>query len=46
MPKFDHNIGFLRKTPIFFSRKLSKIKENCEQNIEPWPADKKLCPSG
>jgi hypothetical protein len=34
MQKFDHNIGFLRKTP-FFRQKLAKIAENCDHNIDP-----------
>jgi hypothetical protein len=34
MQNFDHDIGFLRKMPIF-SQKLSKIAENCDHNIDP-----------
>jgi hypothetical protein len=33
--KYDHNIGFCEKKPIF-CRKLSKIAENCDHNIDPW----------
>jgi hypothetical protein len=35
--KLDHNIGFWEKRN-FFRRKLSKIAENCDHNIDPWPA--------
>jgi hypothetical protein len=28
-------MDFVRKTPIFFRRKLSKIAENCDHNIDP-----------
>jgi hypothetical protein len=31
----DHNIGFREKRQIF-SRKLAKIAEICDHNIEPW----------
>jgi hypothetical protein len=31
----DHNIGFWEKRQ-FFRRKLSKIAENCNHNIDPW----------
>jgi hypothetical protein len=34
MQIFDHNIGFLEKRQ-FFRRKLSKIAENCDHNIDP-----------
>jgi hypothetical protein len=34
MQKFDHNIGFWEKRH-FFRRKLSKIAENCDHNIDP-----------
>jgi hypothetical protein len=33
---FDHNTGFLEKRQ-FFRRKLAKIAENCDHNIDPWP---------
>jgi hypothetical protein len=36
MQKFDHNIGFWEKRQ-FFRRKLGKIAENCDHNIDPWP---------
>jgi hypothetical protein len=32
--KFDHNIGFREKRQ-FFLRKLAKIAENCDHNIDP-----------
>jgi hypothetical protein len=32
----DPNIGF-REKRHFFRRKLSKIAENCDHNIDPWP---------
>jgi hypothetical protein len=32
---FDHNIGFWEKRQ-FFRRKLSKIAENCDNNVDPW----------
>jgi hypothetical protein len=32
--KNDHNIAFLRKTQ-FFRRKLAKLTENCDHNIDP-----------
>jgi hypothetical protein len=35
MKKFDHNIGFWEKLQ-FFRRKLEKIAENCDHNIDPW----------
>jgi hypothetical protein len=35
MQIFDHNIGFEKNTN-FFRRKLSKIAENCDHNIDPW----------
>jgi hypothetical protein len=34
MQNFDHNIGFLEKR--HFCRKLAKIAENCDHNIDPW----------
>jgi hypothetical protein len=34
MQKFDHNIGFWEKRQ-FFRRKLSKIAENYDHNIDP-----------
>jgi hypothetical protein len=34
MQKFDHNIGFREKRQ-FFHRKLAKIAENCDHNIDP-----------
>jgi hypothetical protein len=34
MQNFDHNIGFREKRQ-FFRRKLSKIAENCDHNIDP-----------
>jgi hypothetical protein len=34
MQIFDHNIGFWEKRQ-FFRRKLSKIAENCDDNIDP-----------
>jgi hypothetical protein len=34
MQKFDHNIGFSEKRH-FVLRKLSKIAENCDHNIDP-----------
>jgi hypothetical protein len=33
--KVDHNIGIQEKRQ-FFRRKLSKIAENCDHNIDPW----------
>jgi hypothetical protein len=33
--KVDHNIGFGEKRR-FFRRKLAKIAENCDHNIDPW----------
>jgi hypothetical protein len=33
--KVDHNIGFWEKRQ-FFRRKLVKIAENCDYNIDPW----------
>jgi hypothetical protein len=35
MQNFDHNIGFWEKRQ-FFSRKLVKIAEICDHNIDPW----------
>jgi hypothetical protein len=35
MQNFDHNIVFWEKRQ-FFRRKLSKIAENCDHNIDPW----------
>jgi hypothetical protein len=35
MKNFDNNIGFGEKRH-FFRRKLSKIAENCDHNIDPW----------
>jgi hypothetical protein len=35
MQKFDHNIGF-RKKRRFFRRKLAKIAENSDHNMDPW----------
>jgi hypothetical protein len=32
---FYHNIGFWEKSQ-FFCRKLAKIAENCDHNIDPW----------
>jgi hypothetical protein len=34
MQNFDHNNGFREKRQ-FFRRKLSKIAENCDHNIDP-----------
>jgi hypothetical protein len=34
MQNFDNNIGFWEKRQ-FFRRKLSKIGENCDHNIDP-----------
>jgi hypothetical protein len=34
LKKVDHNIGFLENRQ-FFRRKLGKIEENCEHNIDP-----------
>jgi hypothetical protein len=34
LKKIDHNIGFWEKRQ-FFRRKLSKIAENCDHNIDP-----------
>jgi alpha/beta superfamily hydrolase len=34
MQKLDHNIVFLEKRH-FFRRKLAKIAENCDHNIDP-----------
>jgi hypothetical protein len=31
----EHNIGFKEKRQ-FVRRKLSKIAENCDRNIDPW----------
>jgi hypothetical protein len=42
MIKFDHNIGFWEKRR-FFRRKLAKIAENCDHNIDPrTPGDRKV----
>jgi hypothetical protein len=38
----DHNIGFWEKTP-FFRRKLSKIAENCDHNIDPAHQKSSFC---
>jgi hypothetical protein len=35
MKNFDHSIGFCEKRQ-FFRRKLTKIAENCDHNIDPW----------
>jgi hypothetical protein len=35
MQKLDHSIGFEEKRQ-FFRRKLAKIAENCDHNIDPW----------
>jgi hypothetical protein len=35
MQIFYHNIGFCEKRQ-FFRRKLAKIAENCDHNIDPW----------
>jgi hypothetical protein len=35
MQKLDHNIGF-GENRQFFRRKLAKIAENCDHNIDPW----------
>jgi hypothetical protein len=35
LQKLNHNIGFLRKMPIFRG-KLAKIAENCDHNIDPF----------
>jgi hypothetical protein len=35
MQNFDRNIDFWEKRQ-FFRRKLSKIAENCDHNIDPW----------
>jgi hypothetical protein len=35
MQNVDHNIGFREKRQ-FFRRKLAKIAENCDHNIDPW----------
>jgi hypothetical protein len=38
--KIDHNIGFWEKRQ-FFRRKLAKIAENCDHNIDPrWVCEK------
>jgi hypothetical protein len=34
LKKIDHNIGFREKRQ-FFHRKLGKIAENCDHNIDP-----------
>jgi hypothetical protein len=34
MKKIDHNVGFWEKRH-FFRRKLAKIAENCDHNIDP-----------
>jgi hypothetical protein len=36
LKKIDHNIGFWEKCQ-FCRRKLAKIAENCDHNIDPWP---------
>jgi hypothetical protein len=38
MQHFDHNIGFWEKRK-FFHRKLRKIAQNCDHNIDPWAQD-------
>jgi hypothetical protein len=35
LKKFDHNIGICEKRQLF-RRKLEKIAENCDHNIDPW----------
>jgi hypothetical protein len=35
MQIFDHNIGFWDKRQ-FFRRKLAKIAQNCDHNIDSW----------
>jgi hypothetical protein len=35
LQKWDHNIGFKEKRQ-FFCRKVAKIAENCDHNIDPW----------
>jgi hypothetical protein len=35
LKKIDHNICFLEERQ-FFRRKLGKIAENCDHNIDPW----------
>jgi hypothetical protein len=40
LKKNDHNIGFREKRQ-FFRRKLRKIAENCDHNIDPWNANQK-----
>jgi hypothetical protein len=35
MQNFHHNIGFCEKRQ-FFCRKLAKIAEKCDHNIDPW----------
>jgi hypothetical protein len=39
MQKLDHNIGFWEKRQ-FFRRKLAKIAENCDHNIDSWTNEK------
>jgi hypothetical protein len=36
--QIDHNIGFIEKRH-FFRRKLTKITENCDYNIDPWSSE-------
>jgi hypothetical protein len=49
MQNFDHNIGFWEKRQ-FFRRKLPKIAENCDHNIDVWLGEFRLggtlCTSG
>jgi hypothetical protein len=33
--KFDHNIGFWEKTPIFSPKIENKSQKNCDYNIDP-----------
>jgi hypothetical protein len=40
MQNVDHNIGFWEKRQ-FFRRKLSKIPENCDHNIDPRSRDQR-----
>jgi hypothetical protein len=35
MRNFDHNIGVFLEKLQFFRRKLTKIVENCDHNIDP-----------
>jgi hypothetical protein len=36
MQNFKRNIVFLEKRKKIFRRKLAKIAENCDHNIDPW----------